>query len=71
VSLDLIDRAMALGNTLAVQLEIGPLPRSDFKGEPLDRAGLARDTIDGNPLYFAKQTEHRTAFQICSLQELS
>jgi hypothetical protein len=54
VTFHLIDRAMPLPYALAIQPEISALARANFKGEPFDSAGFARDTIDCNPLHFAK-----------------
>jgi hypothetical protein len=54
VAFHLIDRAMPFAHALAIQPKISALARANFKGEPFDSAGFARDTIDCNPLHFAK-----------------
>ena len=54
VVFDLVDGAMALGDTLAGELEIHAFPGADLKGQLLDLAGFASQAIHRHPFNLAQ-----------------
>jgi len=64
VVLDLVDRAMALGNPLAGQLEVNAFPGANFKGQLFHLAGFAGRQSTATHSTLRNKSNKRLAFRI-------